>query len=154
MVHMNQAIFERILNLSRQTGDKFIFLDPASRENAFVVMALSDYESLAAGVETRGKQKDERREAQDLSFEKEKPKSSEDDRFLDADLSFESDYSGLAASPETVSLSRPNFSVPDTIAPSPKELFAAPPVFENKLDNRSINDSLETEEHFYLEPTE
>lgn len=46
------AIFERLLDLIRKTGDKVVFYD-SSKEEAFVVMNIKDYENMTTEGKSR-----------------------------------------------------------------------------------------------------
>lgn len=51
---MSQRL-EKLINLSRKTGDRIIVFDPQKEENAYVLMPVEDYEKIVIGKnEVRG----------------------------------------------------------------------------------------------------
>lgn len=55
-----QDQFSKAINLAKKTGDRLIVFDSAKPDNAFVILALNDYENLILGKsEVRGLTEDE-----------------------------------------------------------------------------------------------
>ena len=49
---MEERNIDRLIELVKKTGDKLVFLDKNSKDDAWILMSLNDYENL---VENRGK---------------------------------------------------------------------------------------------------